>query len=388
MYQVSADFHAAVANGNEQKALLIFPDCVFTDQDIVIENGIEFSDNFNLEEDLSIGQAPSNEISFSLVNRNRLLNNYTFGDFLATLGVWLRSGAYTVNTGENVRVVVGNNTYVGYSSSPYLKRNGAAVSSQPGAGVTSLLAYGGKIYCFCGNNTYKVYSDSNGSDITSSNTLNAFMQNKGQLWAGKGMNYASRILTIYESGQTNIYEFCPLGYFTAERPKAPDVIQIDLVCYDFMQKFEKDMSEISVSYPITVAGLLETICNACLGSGNLITPSPFINGNTYVVSEPQDFENVTAREVLKWIAEAACANARMNRDGKLILDWVRTNTGQSITASGYSEFNPCWYETPAVTKLCCRDTQQTVDDVVGSGDNAYLIQDNPLFKREVEEEDE
>ena len=100
MYPASDAFHQAVANGNEQKALLIFSDCVFTDEDISIDNGIEFHEYFNTEEDLSIGQATSNEISFSLFNDARLLNNYAFGDFLATLGVYIQSGTYSYFAGN------------------------------------------------------------------------------------------------------------------------------------------------------------------------------------------------------------------------------------------------------------------------------------------------
>ena len=94
MYSASSAFHEAVRNGKEQKALLIFPDCVFTDDDISVDDGIEFHDYFNVEEDLGIGQTTSNEISFSLFNDDRLLNDYEFGDFLATLGVLVGEDAY------------------------------------------------------------------------------------------------------------------------------------------------------------------------------------------------------------------------------------------------------------------------------------------------------
>ena len=87
MYNASSAFHTAVAGHAPQKAMLLFADAVFTNEDINIERGIEFHDYFNLEEDLAIGQTPSNEISFSLFNADRLLNNYAFGDFLATIGV-------------------------------------------------------------------------------------------------------------------------------------------------------------------------------------------------------------------------------------------------------------------------------------------------------------
>ena len=68
MYSASNDFHTAVANGAHQIALLIFDDAVFTNDDINVSSGIEFHDYFNTETDLSIGQALSNEINFSIFN--------------------------------------------------------------------------------------------------------------------------------------------------------------------------------------------------------------------------------------------------------------------------------------------------------------------------------
>ena len=94
MYSASNAFHNAVKNDAHQIALLIFDDAVFTNDDIVVTNGIEFNDYFNTDENLSIGQALSNEISFSIFNDPRLLNNYTFGDFTATIGAQIGGVQY------------------------------------------------------------------------------------------------------------------------------------------------------------------------------------------------------------------------------------------------------------------------------------------------------
>ena len=56
MYPCSNAFHQAVSNGNDQIPLLIFQDAVFTQEDIDVEDGIEFDDNFNMEDDVTIGQ--------------------------------------------------------------------------------------------------------------------------------------------------------------------------------------------------------------------------------------------------------------------------------------------------------------------------------------------
>ena len=379
MYPVSNEFHEAVKEGNDQKVLLIFDDCVFTDEDICVDTGIEFHDNFNLEEDLSIGQTPSNEISFSLFNDERLLNSYKFGDFLATIGVYLQSTTYTED--GNVLINTNRNQYVGYETHPFIKRNGVALGAQPSFAVKSLLGYDGKVWAFSDDEKYAVYDDSTGNNITSSNKLNSFMKNKSQSWAGRGFYYnkSSRRLMIYSGGTRDIYEFCPLGYFNAERPKAPDVIRIDMTCYDFMQRFEDDMptaKELGITYPTTISNLFVKLCNYVKLP---YKTSEFINSTARIPSEPKDFENVTMREVLKWIAEAAGSNAVIDRDGNVVMKWL-TNTSQTYEATDYSDFNPYWYETKKVTKLYNRDTQDVKDHTYGSGKESYLIQDNPLLK--------
>ena len=251
MYNVSQAFHDAVRDGARQKAMLIFKDCVFTDEDISVEEGIQFREHFCTSEDLAIGQANSNELTFSLFNDDRLLNNYKFGDFLATLGVKTSESSYAQQGG--VQVTTNNASYVGYTEYPYVKRNGTALSTQPNFAVKGFLGYDDKLWAFGGSSgQVAVYNDKTGANITSENRPNSFMKHKFLNWQEKGLFYNknTRILHIYQGGLHERYEFCPLGWFVAERPKAPDVIQIDMICYDFMQKFDVDMPKLS--YPCTI----------------------------------------------------------------------------------------------------------------------------------------
>ena len=379
MYPVSDEFHAAVQNGNRQKAMLIFSDAVFTDVDINIDKGIEFHDFFNVDENLKIGQTPSNEISFGLFNDLRYLNDYEFGDFLATIGVLVVTDNY-VHSG-NAMVRTQQATYVGQGAAPFLLRNGIAVSSQPTFPVASLMAYDGKVWAFSDSAEYKVYNDATGEDITAQNPVNVFMRNKVKDWVGYGYFYnkTSRRLMIYRDGERNTYEFCPLGWFIAERPNAPDVIEISMTCYDFMQKFDDDMpsdADLGVSYPITIKNLLRKLCDYV---GLPLKTTSFINDGLTVSSRPEDFDNCTMRTVLGWIAEAAASNARIDRDGNVILDWVR-QTDQAFDETGYVNFEPYWYQTRKVTKLYNRDTNEGTQSLVGSGKEGYLIQDNPFLR--------
>ena len=381
MYNASNAFHKAVADGNEQKALLIFSDCVFTDEDISVEEGIEFRDYFNTNEDLSIGQANSNELTFSLFNDDRLLNSYKFGDFNALLGVQTGETGYTqTGTASIISTRLGNR-YDGYAEYPYIRRNRTAMSVQPNFAVRSLLCYDDKIWAFGASGQHAVYNDSNGANITSQNPVNQFMRNKGAGWSGKGIFYnkSSRNLFVYEGGVRKPYEFVPLGWFTAERPRVPDVIQIDMTCYDWMTKFDIDMPDdgsLGVTYPIALGTLLKKMCDYV---GIELKSTSFINSGATISERPDDFDSVTMRDVVKWIAEAAGSNARIDRDGKLELAWLRS-TSQSYQATDYSDFSPTWYETKKVTKLYNRDTQGSEDTTVGSGDEGYLIQDNPFLK--------
>lgn len=377
MYSASNAFHTAVANGAHQIALLIFEDSVFTNDDINVTAGIQFNDYFNTDEDLSIGQALSNEISFRIFNDDGLLNDYAFGDFTATIGAQIDEEEY-VATGT-VMAQSANHTYIAYETSPYLKRDGVAVSAQPGSPVVSILVYDGLVYCGLENGTVRVYRDSTGALYNK--TVNDFMKSQFQKWAGKGISYdaGNRDLKIWDGTNVRTYEFVPLGKFTAERPNVPTVIEIDFNCMDFMQKFERDMpsaTALGITYPATIGTLYTKLCNYV---GVDYRSSSFINSTATIQAEPEAFADATMREVLQWIAEAAASNVKFDRDGYLRMDWLR-NTNQTIDETGYSDFNPYWYNTKKVTKLYNQASSGEYANTYGNGSEGYLIQDNPLLE--------
>lgn len=377
MYPVSSAFHTAVRNGAKQKALLIFDDAVFTSEDINVDRGITFYDRFNMKDSLSIGQTPSNEISFSLFNDYRYLNNYGFGDFLATIGVKVGESEYKAVGNVFLRTL---HDYIGNSTYPYLTRDGASMSAA--LPVTALLGYNGLVWAFSENGNYAVYRDGDGADVTASYPVNMFMRAKAKGWTGKGYYYNNRNLFVYDNAEKirEQYEFCPLGKFIAERPNAPDQIVINMVCYDLMQRFDKDMpsaEELGISYPTTIGNLFVRLCNYV---GLPYRTASFINSEATIDAEPDDFGNSTMRTVLGWIAEAAASNARIDRDGYVVLDWVRPQNSTQMYAEGnYSEYEPYWYEAKPVSKLYVRDTTEYGEQIIGNGADGYLIQDNPLL---------
>ena len=390
MYPCSNAFHEAVKNGNEQKLLLIFSDVVFTNEDIDADAGLEFDDTFFTDADITIGTASSNEIRFTLFNDDRHLNSYEFGEFTATLGVYLDSARY--EPAGNVMIQTTYASFVGSVEAPFLTMNGVPVAVQPGFAVTSLLAYDARVWAFGSEGQCAAYNGMTGEKIRW--TIHPFMAAKVKRWSGTGYVYdggmpvsgvtqpRSRVLKVYTGGTMDRYEFVPLGVFNAERPNVPDNISVALQCYDRMQNFEKDMptdGEMGVTYPTTLGDLLAKLCAY---AGVPLRSTAFVNSGATVDGMPDGFDRVTMRTVVAWIAEAAGSNARIDRDGYLVMDWIsdaRHATGQIYRGEDYSDFQPYWYETRQVDKLHVRRTSDGTDRVLGAGENAYLIQDNPLI---------
>ena len=376
MYDASDDFHNAVKNGNPQMPLMIFSDTVFTAEDIDVTAGIEFDDLFNTEEDIAIGQTLKNNIRFSLFNDNQLLNDYAFGEFIATIGVLIASEEFSSES--QVFVENGDNVYRGYSYEPYLVINGQEPATQPDGPVRNILVYDGYIYVFTATG-YNVYSEETGEAVEK--TVSPFMAYKGKHFEnsfGAIYDNDTRILTIYRSNVQETYEFVPLGVFIADRPDAPMVHTINMVCDDRMKKFDVNMPDnasLNITFPTTIATLYTKMCDYL---GVPYETTSFINSDGVISKRPKEFDNATMRQVLAWIAEAAGSNAKFNRDGELRLEWLKT-TSVALDEHDYRSFDPCWYETEQVDKLCNR-IQGSNDATYGSGSVGYLILDNPLLK--------
>lgn len=291
MYTFSNTLQAALNAKTPQRVLLEFTDYTpavqFSNEDIMMSQGVQVNTVFNSETDLTIGQCPSAEIRFSLRNNESQLQDFEFGRFTAYLGARIDSGT-------------------------------------PASGA--------------------------------------------------------KTATFTENGVSRLYEFAPLGVFIAERPNVVRTNTIDVTAHDLMTLFDVDMPDkttLGLSYPTTLYGLLQKMC-AYLGV--TIQSAVFLNANLAVAKEPDAFSTSTMREVLGLIAEAACCTARFNRSGNLELVWFNT-VNKTFDEHDYSEMTQYWYETRAIDKLHIRNADSTTEYTVGTGINAYMIQDNPFLRQ-------
>ena len=95
MQQLSTALRNAVNAGNPQRVLLKFGNEELSNEDIVMSTGVSLNEEFNPEEELTIGTCPSSTLSFDLLNDNGQLADFEFGWFTAYLGARIDSGTPT-----------------------------------------------------------------------------------------------------------------------------------------------------------------------------------------------------------------------------------------------------------------------------------------------------
>ncbi|MBR3506489.1 MAG: hypothetical protein IKO02_05530, partial [Lentisphaeria bacterium] len=145
MVNASQAFHTAVKAGSPQRALLLFDDYIFTNDDIAASAGITYEEYMNPETDLTVGQCPSAAIEFTILNYEGLFETFTGGEFRAYLGVETNSAAY-LHSGNCYAVDSQGAAFTGHDTAPYLREDGVDPGIDPGFPVKSIVIFDGVIY--------------------------------------------------------------------------------------------------------------------------------------------------------------------------------------------------------------------------------------------------
>lgn len=414
MYQVSSAFHnACFARGARVRQLVRFSGVTFfTDEDIDQASPLNLQELFNSEEDLQMGAAPGAEISFTLLNRDGMLDDFPYGECTPYIGVrisaiaWTRGDAFCtaiINYGTANAV-----RFDGHSAEPYLTVNGSAANVQPPFAVNALLIDGDDVYACSANgdvwmrtwdattkklkdnldctwgaiagDTWGSLKNKTWRDVEKWVRLNDFMMSKIKRWAGRGLAWRGRVLHEFTSRSVDTWEYCPLGIFTAGTPKRR-VQKVAVTGMDRMEKFDADASDwwssISWGSGLTLHTLLQKMC-AQLGV-TLTTSNTYPNANV-AVKNPLSADGLTYRDILRYIAEAGCSYARFDRDGALELAWFSTPTNApKINANRYFTAETAEYNVPVITAVQLLANSDDVGVTVGSGNNGYQIVDNPFL---------
>lgn len=155
--------------------------------------------------------------------------------------------------------------------------------------------------------------------------------------------------------------------------------KLEVTAYDNMSKFDIIVDEwlSTLTYPLSVSAMLGRLCNHCgvqLGNASLA------NSN-YSIEENFGASGITGRQVLAFIAEMTAAFAFIQRGdgrGRLSLKQL-SNSNAQLDRSMYRTAKIAEYAVLPVDKVQIRVSENDVGVVYGTGDNAYIIENNPLL---------
>lgn len=111
-------------------------------------------------------------------------------------------------------------------------------------------------------------------------------------------------------------ELIPKTYYTIDQPKTISTT-ISLTGNDNMNKFSKDYSNVTTSYPATLLTIANNICNYC---GVILDTQTFSNYG-FVINTKPDTSSLTCLDMLSFVCQIAGCFGRINVNGHLEIKW-------------------------------------------------------------------
>ena len=166
------------------------------------------------------------------------------------------------------------------------------------------------------------------------------------------------------------------GYFTLEKPTKPSANTCKFTAYDRMIRFDKDLSMWLASlteWPYTMGNFLTLVCAQC--GVELADGVQLINGDFQIL---RFIQQVTGRQLIKWIACANAAFAAITPEGKLTFS---TYTDVGDLGLAVKSLKLADYTTAPIERVVVK---QHEDDVgvawpQNSEGETYTILGNPLL---------
>lgn len=101
---------------------------------------------------------------------------------------------------------------------------------------------------------------------------------------------------------------------------------ITLTCLDAMVKFDRNFSDVSITYPSTLQNIVQKICQKCGVPYSMVA----FHNSTYSVAAAPDDTTLTCRDVLTMVCQIACAYGTIDRFGEFTIDWFDTDFMQTV----------------------------------------------------------
>lgn len=175
-----------------------------------------------------------------------------------------------------------------------------------------------------------------------------------------------------------VIHWIPCGYFTIdEPPRALSTITISTL--DRMILFDKTVDISKLSFPMTVADLLNKICTIC--GVTLATDITRLPNKDYQITAYPEGQDLTYRTLLQWCAALTGTCAFMNYDGNLELKWYEQT---DLTISPSERYNSDMQENDvAITGIYFKDAANT-EYIAGTDDYCLDLSSNGLLQDNVQ----
>lgn len=175
-----------------------------------------------------------------------------------------------------------------------------------------------------------------------------------------------------------VIHWIPCGYFTIdEPPRALSTITISAL--DRMILFDKAVDTSKLSFPMTVADLLNKICTIC--GVTLATDITRLPNKDYQITAYPEGQDLTYRTLLQWCAALTGTCAFMNYDGDLELKWYEQT---DLTISPSERYNSDMQENDvAITGIYFKDAANT-EYIAGTDDYCLDLSSNGLLQDSVQ----
>lgn len=175
-----------------------------------------------------------------------------------------------------------------------------------------------------------------------------------------------------------VIHWIPCGYFTIdEPPRALSTITISAL--DRMILFDKTVDTSKLSFPMTVADLLDKICTIC--GVTMATDITRLPNKDYQITAYPEGQDLTYRTLLQWCAALTGTCAFMNYDGNLELKWYEQT---DLTISPSERYNSDMQENDVtITGIYFKDAANT-EYIAGTDDYCLDLSSNGLLQDNVQ----
>lgn len=173
------------------------------------------------------------------------------------------------------------------------------------------------------------------------------------------------------------------GMFTLKEIKTTNKRKT-IKAYDDMHKFDVDVSAWlkDLIYPLTMQNMLNSLCTHC---GMTCMAASITNG-TFIIEENFTSESITGRKVLNFIAQLSGSWAYASLDGGEVYFGDYNAKAITLNNSKYVKYERAEHRVDKIDKVQIKSTAKDIGAIVGTGENALIIEGNPLAYAEQDSE--